>query len=507
MPSLRRRFRLCLQEHIMRLYLKVYPSGDFTAYPEQKARSVEPAISPQKSLSALGLSHPVNSHKELEAAPQANSSQDHISVAPQAKLKKARAARGSGGLTRYGAIMVRSSCQLLEEKANGKIIGLLTLTLPTMTTEQLREATKNWSEIMRQFLQALSRQFERVGLPNEYVYVTEWQRLRGALHAHVAFVASNEKAVKSANDYPIHKTWYKNTWKQILLNVLGQEFDCSAATRIEKVKLSVGAYLSKYISKGDKPKKTQIISSSIDKKMQNGLEQNSQQVLDSISNCNADIVEPRHDNATQTYNTDSCDRTLELMQTSLRLWFLACKYSSQEDADNYRAVVQICIFALKERRYKEQMLNNVTESLTQECHPCAWWGAYNELKTEVKSRVETWSIKLGEIGAIGAVSHTEEWMLIAENILSKIAKYWQRRVYTGGQIARGIAGRFRLQSGWKEMAMESFLGRQILPQHFKRLQKYWRWRYQRDGCDPWQDKAAEADYIFKISKSTITYGI
>jgi hypothetical protein len=290
--------------------------------------------------------------------------------------------------------MIRSSCQLIEEKAGGKAIGLLTVTLPTMTRKQLDLATSKWGEIMHRYTEELTRQMERVNLPKDWVFCTEWQQKRGALHAHIAFIASQHQKITSANQYPIRKEWYRDTWQRILKNVLGDDFDCKAATRIERVKHSVGAYMSKYISKGDKPLKDENITSS-------------------------------NENATAYYEA-----------------------SSQEFGINQSSIVDPETGEHKEHIKDKVLVKNF---------PSSWWGACRELKQDIRREVGLWR-RLFQGPLLRHCPKTDEWLEVAERIASKLEVYWQRTVYSAGEIPRAVAGRMKPKSGWKERAKTLFLG-------------------------------------------------
>lgn len=218
--------------------------------------------------------------------------------------------RGSKGLTSKGAVKLRSACQILEEKANGRPIALLTLTLPSMSKQMLNFAAENWGEIMRQFTQELKRELQRVGLPDDWAYCTEWQEERGALHAHIVFIASQRKKITSADQYPLGKQWFKTVWKRVLKNVLGGDFDCKAATRIEKVKTSVGAYMSKYMSKGDKKKNESKESKTV-------VRQLSDWEIEQLSKHDIDIP-------VETIDTMADDVTIEDVKPHPSAWWGSC---------------------------------------------------------------------------------------------------------------------------------------------------------------------------------------
>lgn len=191
----------------------------------------------------LGLSILSNSH---------NQSQQEDTYCDKPRRKRVTK-RGSKGITSYGKKMVRSGVTLLEEKHGRSRLGFLTLTVPTLSPEKYPEMVRLWPESLRQYKQELSRELQRHGLDSNLVYSTEIQEKRfwrygvALPHAHVVF-----QARAKGKHYPISTQWYANAWGRILSNLLDCPVDTSAATRIERPRKSVAAYLSKYMSKGGK---------------------------------------------------------------------------------------------------------------------------------------------------------------------------------------------------------------------------------------------------------------
>lgn len=445
---------------------RVFPSGDFTIYPE-------PRVAPKNAPDPLGLSLPANSHNE-ESHGRKEPEVGAIESLKLGKSKLEKAPRGSRGLSKYGAKMIRSCCQLIEEKAAGRAVAMLTLTLPSMSRERLNKANEKWSEIMRQFAQELRRQLRRVGLPLDYVYAVEWQK-RGALHSHLLFIGSQHKKITSANQYLISKSWFRETWQRILKNVLGEEFDCKAATRVERVKTSCGAYMSKYLSKGERPQR------------RDG------------ENLFTGIADMSIDRAMQICNADMDNHTYKLMQTSLMEWIVATEDNRIADADMHFATVQTYVSALEQRRHEE-------EKSTQTSHPSAYWGADLSLRRRVLARVETWSRKIKTRAYFKVACEQDMWLEQAEKIVERYDTYWSKLVKPN-DFPRAISGRLRLKDNWKEEAMTKFFGRDISNRAIITNEQYGKWRIKRDGYDPLCDVAARAEWIFNHYRASVSYGI
>ena len=430
----------------MRLFKRLWASGDYTIYPEPKTAPKE-LVEWKKASSPLGLSHPAISHNDInndfaeieESSLNGSSSDFLIDNALEGdadcggdRPKKPRAKRGSGGLTSYGKKSLRSACQIMADRAAGRAIGFLTLTLPTMSSEMLQVATENWAEIMRQFMQELARQLRRVGLPDDWAFCTEWQKERGALHAHIAYIAHPYKSSPKGDEYPITKEWHRETWKRILKNVLGNDFDCKAATRIEKVKKSVGAYMSKYISKGDKD----------------------------IKQCRQEGI----------LSVDSKLNTLEIGNL-------------QSENDN-------------------ATLSETTVTVSQ-AHPSAWWGCCKDLKKAVKDSIEVWEINIKNHYRFRECPKDDEWLEVAERLVGKLDVYWSKIVESGEGKPRAIAGRLRIKDGWKKEAYDVFFGKKFTAPSFNIEEEYWQWRKARDNCSFHQDKFAEMEWLRKRAGKSI----
>jgi hypothetical protein len=175
--------------------------------------------------------------------------------------------RGLNGITAYGKRMVKSACAILQKRHGHQNLTFGTLTLPALMQGQLLMVSERWGYLKARFSEELSRLLRRRGLDSDWVDVTEIQAKRWrrrsevALHLHYLHqgrepgktyhhpgVAPNDPSTKWA----IHPREIRAIWQRLLEKMLGVEVDCSAATRIEQVKLDAAHYLSKYMSKGGK---------------------------------------------------------------------------------------------------------------------------------------------------------------------------------------------------------------------------------------------------------------
>lgn len=471
----------------MRLLARLWLGGDFSITRETiTSRKQSSNFRFEKTLPLLGLSLPINSHKlllwlvnslvyiassfttsELETFWYSDETRQLLLNKEHRKNNKLP--RGAGGLTQYGKKMVRSCCQLIDNVACHRPIGLLTNTLPSMSRELLDVATEKWSEICRQFNQELTRELIRHGLPSNYCFVTEWQAKRQALHMHIVFIASNRTGKLKGSDYPITKQWYKETWQRVLNNVLGFEFDCSAATRIERVKYSVGAYMSKYMSKGDSPKRisamqtcTQYDTELMQTSTQNGTKCDTEQRRDAMPASNADIG--------------------------------VCNESSNAD-------MHICITE------SSVELSQHCQSIPLAKHPSAWWGASTKLKRKVREAVLNISIKISEDAHFHRQDGFIAWLEPALKIANNLDSYWQKIVVVGCGIPMGITGRMKPKGNYLEMFKMFTIGTDLSRQKIMTDSDYWRWRYKRDGCNPDHDQQATQEWIYDKYSVAISYGL
>lgn len=197
--------------------MAVYPNGEFS----------------------LSLSVSVNSHKRSSKSPKSASTR----------------VRGIGQTT-YSKRMVRNGIYRLESLHGKHNLAFATYTFPELSAEQLQCVRNNWAEIVRQFIQAVSRKLESAGITPNIVHVTEIQMKRyekyGQLVPHLHLVFQSRKSRYS--EYAISKEENTAIWNRIVNNILiavdDEMVEMPYAADIQKIKKSAQAYMSKYMSKG-----------------------------------------------------------------------------------------------------------------------------------------------------------------------------------------------------------------------------------------------------------------
>lgn len=231
----------------------LYPTGEFSATKVREIGSLVPenyseGYERAKAYLARSCAIPGNPTASFVAEQT-----DPLGLSNVPNSHKERKQRGRGGITSYNKRLIVNSCLLLERKYGRKHLSFLTLTLPSECSS--READL-YREAKRQMLQWLQRTLASRGLPRELVGCTEVQtsRLRKktqfALHEHWLFVGRGKGKGWSLSPQEIQLRWLG-----ILAGVYkvdsGFQHDKSAVN-VQRVKRSAGAYLGKYISKGEK---------------------------------------------------------------------------------------------------------------------------------------------------------------------------------------------------------------------------------------------------------------
>lgn len=160
--------------------------------------------------------------------------------------------RGSKGLTTYGKRMVRSSAKWLEQTYSKETLTFGTCTLPELEDVDLQKICTNWGEISRKFFQELTRLLRRLLLPENYIQVVEIQEKRysrtGKPYPHLHWICKGRLSRYDA--WKLQPKVIRELWNRILSNELNREISSTASTRIERIRKSAAAYLSKYMSKG-----------------------------------------------------------------------------------------------------------------------------------------------------------------------------------------------------------------------------------------------------------------
>lgn len=167
-----------------------------------------------------------------------------------------RAKRGSKGISRYSARMVRNAAYLLEKRYGKDRLSFLTYTLPSLSQEEWEVVCSKWSEIVRVVLQRLRRNLMRGGLPDFVVSVTELQEKRlkrdgvPGLHLHILFVGRKHRKAWMLSPQEV-----RSFWISAVEHSLGYSLECGAwraCENIQRVEKSASGYLGKYMTKGVK---------------------------------------------------------------------------------------------------------------------------------------------------------------------------------------------------------------------------------------------------------------
>lgn len=162
-----------------------------------------------------------------------------------------RAKRGSKGISSYGRKMVRNGAYLLQKRYGRSRLSFLTVTLPAVTADESVLISRNWSEIVRKYLQSLGRLLQRRSLPGEIVGCTEIQELRlerdGVLGLHLHLIFCGRAKGKT---WAVSYLEVRSLWKRELERVVGRPLDCDSTENLERVKVDAEQYLGKYMSKG-----------------------------------------------------------------------------------------------------------------------------------------------------------------------------------------------------------------------------------------------------------------
>lgn len=180
------------------------------------------------------------------------------------KRERERSPKGRKGITGYGARCVRNGCHLLEKRYGRSRLAMVTPTLPNVP-EYLGYWVLQWHELVRKYLQEVSRELKRKDAPLELIGVTEIHPKRSVNqgyaipHLHFIHVAwSGYRATKNAKrDWYITADRHREMWQSILINevkrlgIYNPEIPVPLPrVNTELVRKSAEGYLGKYMSKG-----------------------------------------------------------------------------------------------------------------------------------------------------------------------------------------------------------------------------------------------------------------
>lgn len=235
---------------------KMWPNGEFGLGFQKRVKMVHdvPEIeSPfETPLSTKNLEYAKRQAERQQWCNQTGQSLPSLGLSPLSKSHK-RNKRGLKGISSYGRKMIRNAAYLLQSQAGRSRLSFLTLTLPSVTFAESVTISKNWSEILRIFLQSLSRLLKSRSLPGEITGCTEIQESRTerdgvlGLHYHCVFVGRSV-----GKTWALHYLEIRNLWARTLQKYVSPGTDFSATENVERVKVDAEQYLGKYMSKGIK---------------------------------------------------------------------------------------------------------------------------------------------------------------------------------------------------------------------------------------------------------------
>lgn len=228
-----------------RMYGRIWPNGNFSvgigpvgsASIENEGGDTVPqarfgaAGSIGDAVAALTSSNALNSHTPDVDRPQ----------------------RGLKGITAMGQQMLRSGCYLLERDYGNADLCFATLTVPALPKGARFLLAQNWSELVRQLLQWVSRKLTQSGRPTKIAGCTEIQSRRlevsgeGYLHLHLVWPAHSNCADRLwAVEWAEIREW----WSRALVRFSCCELPHHPRVELAPVKKSAERYMGKYLSKG-----------------------------------------------------------------------------------------------------------------------------------------------------------------------------------------------------------------------------------------------------------------
>ena len=256
-----------LENMVTKFVGRIYPNGEFgcAAVKEVSARTLLETDTLQVNSDDLqwalamigqhGIETVLKLYGEESSTPLGSSMLPNSHREGNDKLNSPIVARGHKGISSYGRKLVRNGAYLLERSQPKQYLSFLTLTIPSLTVQESVSFCEEWCEIVRIFIQRLTRALKRAGLPGEVVGCVELQEQRfhstGVLapHLHLLFVGRHRS--KSWAYRPEHfRTMWASACTARCPWLEGRSFE--STENVERVKFSGEGYLGKYMSKGGK---------------------------------------------------------------------------------------------------------------------------------------------------------------------------------------------------------------------------------------------------------------
>lgn len=249
----------------------LYPSGVFTLWRKNAQKTVGFKEAFVSAFTGLNRGRPLDEVLELRGA---EATELYWTQAEELELRRLRrerfetvraalrlgssnpvnsekARRGLRGLTSRGKNLVREAAIGLEERYGKDRLTFWTVTLPHMSDEDYGEVCANWSRLCENLKKKVQYHLRENGLPTHFVMVTEMQEGRWkahgvpAWHIHAVFVGCH-----TPGGWVITPELADKLWSEAVQEYCRDGYLWRSASKLERVKKSVGRYLSKYLSKG-----------------------------------------------------------------------------------------------------------------------------------------------------------------------------------------------------------------------------------------------------------------
>lgn len=215
---------------------KLWPHGDFSAW-RQRTTAVNPGVKRYQEVtkedgytgpSLMGSSTiAISEHSDQACTKPRN-------WALNSNMKK----------------LLRSAGTLMERKHGRQRMAFVTVTMPGLSDSGVKRFLIEWPNMVMDLNALIRMKCKRAGLDYENAWVTELQGKRGARvgypcpHLHALINAKSE-----SGKWVIDKDWLNKTWNDIVFRYIKEPFDGRASTRIEGIRKSVTAYMTKYVCK------------------------------------------------------------------------------------------------------------------------------------------------------------------------------------------------------------------------------------------------------------------
>jgi len=232
--------------------VKIWPSGHWSAFRLRRSRQRVAPLPASESTQARNWLLNNDALDEVERENLRAGVNGFINSHEKSQAPEKSVLEHRYKLTPYMRKTILSAGKVLEQEAGMPNLAMLTTTMPYSQLDQVIAYLEGWNEIVRRFMQELTRELQRGGLPGNYAWVTELQEKRGERqgwpcpHLHILFQGRRHGWA----NWALSKDWCRDCWWRVVTGVTGHDFDPVAATRVEKVRANAVGYMAKYMTKG-----------------------------------------------------------------------------------------------------------------------------------------------------------------------------------------------------------------------------------------------------------------